>query len=621
LEPGLKVKVSALVRAYSEVGNEIAGAYFFVGDQRTDIANEGTKATNGNAKLAYGTFTTIAVVDETGVLRFGVETASATFNFFGLKNVSAEIVPPSPDVTIASFTAPTTVALSDEVQSFDVTMTITNQGDADAKNVVVNLYEGFTVVATYPSSSEATTGAPAEGLSLAVGESMDITITYDKELTPGTSLSLSARVDCDDEYADYTDNNSTSSSRVKVVMDGSDMTITNVEAPKSLLITEGEQSVTGTIKVTVKNLGTQTAEGVSVVLNVNGEKYAVSDPITVEAGKEEVVEIEFSSSESGEYVLTAEVTSDADVDEENNLWADEIVIKVKNQGELTAGLDLSIENIDVPEMSDGAIRVNDEEGGYTVNVSVYNNGTEDAENVVVKLFINGEEFATNADVEGFETLNLASAEMVEIPFFVENPEFTDVEIYAEVIAEGDVDESNNVSETITAGVKYEGIDVALLDVFYPEAISMDSEEDAIVTVIVKNISEDSRATSDEQLKAENIVVHLYIDGVEVATSKAFSLYKGADAHAYLAIDRKYLTSEEVILTARVTADKDGNESNDWSEELPIQVSGVVTGIDSILARFGQNAQVYTLDGKKVDLSNGMLKKGLYIINGKKTAIK
>jgi hypothetical protein len=77
----------------------------------------------------------------------------------------------------------------------------------------------------------------------------------------------------------------------------------------------------------------------------------------------------------------------------------------------------------------------------------------------------------------------------------------------------------------------------------------------------------------------------------------------------------------VILTARVTADGDGNESNDWSEELPIQVSGVVTGIDSILARFGQNAQVYTLDGKKVDLSSGMLKKGLYIINGKKTAIK
>ena len=450
---------------------------------------------------------------------------------------------------------------------------------------------------------------------------MDITITYDKELTPGTSLSLSARVDCDEEYADYTDNNSTSSSRVKVVMDGSDMTITNVEAPKSLLIAEGEESVSGTIKVTVKNLGTQTAEGVSVVLNVNGEKYAASAPITVEAGKEEVVEIEFSSSKSGEYTLTAEVTSDADVDEENNLWADEIVIKVKNQGELTAGLDLSIENIDVPEMSDGAIRVNDEEGGYTVNVSVYNNGTEDAENVVVKLFIDGEEFATNADVEGFETLNLASAEMVEIPFFVENPEFTDVEIYAEVIAEGDVDESNNVSETITAGVKYEGIDVALLDVTYPEAISVDSEEDAIVVVIVKNISEDSRVSDDSELKAENVVVHLYIDGVEVATSKPFSLYKAAEAHAYLGIDRKYLTSENVILTARVTADGDGNESNDWSEELPIQVSGVVTGIDSILARFGQNAQVYTLDGKKVDLSSGMLKKGLYIINGKKTAIK
>lgn len=621
LEPGTKVKVSALVRLYNEAGGTISGATYFVGDEQVNIGTEGTAFKYEHRDGVYGTFSAIGKADEDGILKFGIDITNPTFNWVAIKNVTLEVVPLSPDVTITSFTAPTTVAISDEVQSFDVTMTITNQGDADAKNVVVNLYEGFTVVATYPSSSEATTGAPAEGLSLAVGESMEITITYDKELTPGTSLSLSARVDCDDEYADYTDNNSTSSSRVKVVMDGSDMTITNVEAPKSLLIAQGEESVSGTIKVTVKNLGTQTAEGVSVVLNVNSEKYAASTPITVEAGKEEVVEIEFSSSKSGDYTLTAEVISDADVDEENNVWADEIVIKVKNQGELTAGLDLSIENIDVPEMSDGAIRVNDEEGGYTVNVSVYNNGTEDAENVVVKLFINGEEFATNADVEGFETLNLASAEMVEIPFFVENPEFTDVEIYAEVIAEGDVDESNNVSETITAGVKYEGIDVALLDVIYPEAISVDSEEEAIVTVIVKNISEDSRVTDDRLLKAENVVVHLFINGVEVATSKPISLYKAAEAHAYLAIDRKYLTSENVILTARVTADGDGNESNDWSEELPIQVSGVVTGIDSILARFGQNAQVYTLDGKKVDLSNGMLKKGLYIINGKKTAIK
>lgn len=571
----------------------------------------------GSSLFYMDTFEAIGKVEDGKLtIKFNIA-ADNNVSWLSFKDVMIEA--PAPDVAITSLSVtPQPVLINDETKSFDVNLTVQNLGNEAAQNVVIKLSDGKGWSVTYPSTSEAPTGEASSGaLTLEAGEELAITFTYDQELTPG-SVSLRAEISADGEK--NIDNNSSSTS-VRLLMDGSDMTITNVEAPKSLLITEGEQSVTGTIKVTVKNLGTQTAEGVSVVLNVNGEKYAASAPITVEAGKEEVVEIEFSSSKSGEYTLTAEVISDADVDEENNLWADEIVIKVKNQGELTAGLDLSIENIDVPEMSDGAIRVNDEEGGYTVNVSVYNNGTEDAENVVVKLFINGEEFATNADVEGFETLNLASAEMVEIPFFVENPEFTDVEIYAEVIAEGDVDESNNVSETITAGVKYEGIDVALLDVIYPEAISVDSEDDAIVTVMVKNISEDSRVTDDRLLKAENVVVHLFINGVEVATSKPFSLYKGADAHAYLAIDRNYLTSEKVILTARVTADKDGNESNDWSEELPIQVSGVVTGIDSILARFGQNAQVYTLDGKKVDLSSGMLKKGLYIINGKKTAIK
>ncbi len=571
----------------------------------------------GSSLFYMDTFEAIGKVEGGKLtIKFNIA-ADNNVSWLSFKDVMIEA--PAPDVAITSLSVtPQPVLINDETKSFDVNLTVQNLGNEAAQNVVIKLSDGKGWSVTYPSTSDATSGAAgSEALTLEAGEELAITFTYDQELTPG-SVSLRAEISADGEK--NIDNNSSSTS-VRLVMDGSDMTITNVEAPKSLLIEEGKESASGTIKVTVKNLGTQAAEGVSVVLNVNGEKYAASAPITVEAGKEEVVEIEFSSSKSGDYTLTAEVISDADVDEENNLWADEIVIKVKNQGELTAGLDLSIENIDVPEMSDGAIRVNDEEGGYTVNVSVYNNGTEDAENVVVKLFINGEEFATNADVEGFETLNLASAEMVEIPFFVENPEFTDVEIYAEVIAEGDVDESNNVSETITAGVKYEGIDVALLDVIYPDAISVDSEDDAIVTVMVKNISEDSRVTDDKLLKAENIVVHLYIDGVEVATSKPFSLYKGADAHAYLAIDRNYLTSEEVILTARVTADKDGNESNDWSEELPIQVSGVVTGIDSILARFGQNAQVYTLDGKKVDLSSGMLKKGLYIINGKKTAIK
>jgi len=46
-----------------------------------------------------------------------------------------------------------------------------------------------------------------------------------------------------------------------------------------------------------------------------------------------------------------------------------------------------------------------------------------------------------------------------------------------------------------------------------------------------------------------------------------------------------------------------------------------TGIAAIYAKYGKAVKVYTLDGKKVDLQNGSLRKGLYIINGKKVMVK
>ena len=629
LEPGTKVKVTALVRVYNEAGGTISGATYFVGDEQVNIASEGFAFKYEQRDGVYGTFSAIGKADEDGLLKFGVDITNPTFNWVSIKSVKLEIVPPSPDVTISSFVAPGRVLINEETQSFDVNLKVTNLGDLDAKNVVVKLYDGDGLVATYPvntiNEDGATTG-PAEtepGFALAVGEQMDITMTYDKELVHGKTLRLYATVECDGENENYIDNNESEAVSVKLVMDGSDVTVTGTKVDNVTRMGEEDQSVDVEVTVTVKNLGTQPADGVVVQLkDAEGNVVASSDPVSVEAGQEQEVVVVCTVSEAGTYEYEVSVTADADIDETNNTYSEPVTFKVKKTGELVDGIDVEALEIEAEGANDeGGVAVDNETGGVTINVTVANNGNETAKGVVVTLYVNGEEYATNADVEGFENIDLEGADEVVVPFFVEIPEFTDYEVYAEVAVEGDIDEENNVSETLAFTAFYEGIDVALLDVTYPEAISVDSEEDAIVVVIVKNISEDSRVSDDSELKAENVVVHLYIDGVEVATSKPISLYKAAEAHAYLGIDRKYLTSENVILTARVTADGDGNESNDWSEELPIQVSGVVTGIDSILARFGQNAQVYTLDGKKVDLSSGMLKKGLYIINGKKTAIK
>lgn len=612
LEPGTKVKATALVRVYNEAGGTISGATYFVGDEQVNIANEGFAFKYEQRDGVYGTFSAIGKVDEDGLLKFGVDITNPTFNWVSIKDVKLEIVPPSSDVTFTSFIAPGRVLINEETQDFEVNLSIINQGDIDAKNVVVKLFDGEGLVA----SSD-----PIENLT--TGESVDLTLTYNKELVHGKTLRLYATVECDEENENYIDNNQSESVSVKLVMDGSDVTVTGTKVDNVIRMGEEDTSVDVEVTVTVKNLGTQPADGVVVQLkDAEGNVVASSEPVSVEAGQEQEVVVVCTVTEAGTYEYEVSVTADADIDEENNTYSEPVTFKVKKTGELVDGIDVEALEIEAEGANDeGGVAVDNETGGVTINVTVVNNGKETAKGVVVTLYVNGEEYATNADVEGFENIDLEGADEVVVPFFVEIPEFTDYEVYAEVAVEGDIDEENNVSETLAFTAFYEGIDVALLDVTYPEAISVDSEEDAIVVVIVKNISEDSRVSDDSELKAENVVVHLYIDGVEVATSKPISLYKAAEAHAYLAIDRKYLTSENVILTARVTADGDGNESNDWSEELPIQVSGVVTGIDSILARFGQNAQVYTLDGKKVDLSSGMLKKGLYIINGKKTAIK
>lgn len=167
-----------------------------------------------------------------------------------------------------------------------------------------------------------------------------------------------------------------------------------------------------------------------------------------------------------------------------------------------------------------------------------------------------------------------------------------------------------------SGLDYEAdfFDIALLDIIAPDEVNLDSDEPALVTVIVKNISK------GKYMKIEDIVVHLYVDGEEATVSKSISLYKSGEAHFHLAIPTDMLTSSFVTLQAEVTASIDENPDNNWSEEVDVMVVGLTTSIAALKAKYGDDIVVYTLDGKKVDVSQG-LKKGIYLINGKKVVTK
>ena len=86
LEPGDTYTVSALIRAYSEAGNDISGASFFVGDQSVDLAT-GTAFEYNGMKGIYGTYTATGTVDWKGFLEFGVRIEGATFNWIAIKDV------------------------------------------------------------------------------------------------------------------------------------------------------------------------------------------------------------------------------------------------------------------------------------------------------------------------------------------------------------------------------------------------------------------------------------------------------------------------------------------------------------------------------------------------------
>lgn len=87
LEPGMKFSVSALIRAYSEAGNDISGAVFFVGEGEKSIS-EGTAFEYNGMKGIYGTYTAEGTTDESGALFIGVKLTEPTFNWVAIKNIS-----------------------------------------------------------------------------------------------------------------------------------------------------------------------------------------------------------------------------------------------------------------------------------------------------------------------------------------------------------------------------------------------------------------------------------------------------------------------------------------------------------------------------------------------------
>lgn len=83
LNPGEKYEVSALIRAYSEAGNDVSG--LLIGGK--DAAGSCRPFEYNNMKGIYGTVSEVVTVDEDGKLIFTIGIKNPTFNWVAIKNV------------------------------------------------------------------------------------------------------------------------------------------------------------------------------------------------------------------------------------------------------------------------------------------------------------------------------------------------------------------------------------------------------------------------------------------------------------------------------------------------------------------------------------------------------
>ena len=91
LDPGI-YQFSALIRAYSESGNEPTGASLFAGDREKEFATGKNFEFNG-MKGIYDTYAMAAEVGEDGVFKFGIKIAEErNFNWMAFKNCKVSYV-------------------------------------------------------------------------------------------------------------------------------------------------------------------------------------------------------------------------------------------------------------------------------------------------------------------------------------------------------------------------------------------------------------------------------------------------------------------------------------------------------------------------------------------------
>lgn len=388
-------------------------------------------------------------------------------------------------------------------------------------------------------------------------------------LTAGTNAKVVATVNAlNDENA-----SNDSFEREYEVIDGEPIEVTFSVVAQDVTVEYGAESFD--IVAVVKNTSEVAAENVEVKL-LSGITTVDSKTIaTLAAGAEETVTFTiagpFEAGKTATYYVQAAGKAQAEV---NVTFAKEPVAEVIDLAiaSISGNIDLTLDN------------------NY-LTVYVENKGNVNVENATVTLSAGGTVLGTNT-----VSVNAGKSKLCSITFSSENLTVGDMEFVAKVEVENDADLTNNeLAKTITIAA--------------PEVELTITTEEVTTTTKSSTIEVVAHVKNDTKFDAKNVTV---------------KLQRGNEVLAEHTVAKVAANSTE---TVKFIIENPYKSEGTYKDDLFVLVGKTVkyvkvtvtkaTGIQAIKAQYGENVQIFTLSGNKVT----DVKKGLYIINGKKVMVK
>jgi Cu/Ag efflux protein CusF len=456
-------------------------------------------------------------------------------------------------------------------ETITIPVTVKNNSEVDATEVIINLWNNG-VIATETIAE------------LAAGAETIVNFTIDT-LAAGT-YSMQA-LTSDNKYGCYITVSVLAAPEEPVI----DMAIEAIQGVSEIDVTQEKK-----VQVWYKNNGNVDLENVTINFSVND--HAQNAIVSVAAGKNGSVEFTiptdiFEPNEDVEAELIAWVNIDDDIDNTNNRVSKTLPVSYGAAPEATFAVVA------------GNVTVEYGAESFNITATVTNTSDIDAEGVTVKLL----KGATTVEEKALDLI-LPAGQSTTVTFTItatEEAPFTAGSTAKYYVQTGAA--QAEVTVTFENAPVQPVIDMAIVDFRGLTQINLSQENK--VQVWYQNNS---------NVDLDNVAIMFSVN--DHAMEQSVNVKAGANGYVEFTIPTDIFEPTEDVeaeLIAWVNVDGDIDTTNDRvTKFVPVVKGEDATAIKSIKAQFGENVQIFDLNGKKV---NNVQKGVVYIVNGKKVVLK